>query len=331
MASFHYQQLRTDAHSAIDTMGKAATKLVLLHAGVSLGLSLAITAINYVVDLGIAQTGGLGGMDARTVLETIQTLLVYVQTIALPFWEMGYLFAVLRMARRQGTQNADLLAGFRYFGPVLRATVLRWVIYFALMMVGAQIGSLLFMLTPASQDMLQFSQQLVGAETLDYGALLESEEYMSAMLPAVPFMLGGMVLPLIPVYYRLRMMDYAVMDEPRKGALHALVQSIRMTRKKCWALFKLDLHFWWFYLLQFLTVALCYGDILLPLMGVELSMNADLAMYVFYALALIAELCLYVWRKNQVYTTYALVYDDLRTAEPVPQPKPAPKNVPWNY
>lgn len=330
MASFNYKVLRADAQSAIGTAGKAATGLILLHAGVSLGLSLVITAINYALDLGIAQTGGLGGMDARTVLETIQTLLTYVQTIALPFWEMGYVFAVLRMARRQNTQNSDLLAGFRWFGPVLRATVLRGIVYFALMMVGAQIASLIFLLTPAARDVLSFSQQLMDAETLDYAALLESEEYMAAMLPAVPYMLIGMLLPLIPVYYRLRMMDYVLMDEPKRGALYALIQSIRMTRKKSWALFKLDLRFWWFYLLQFLTVALCYGDVLLPMFGVELGISADGAMYLFYALALVAELALYVWRKNQVFVTYGLVYDDLRTAEP-PAPKPQPKNVPWNY
>ncbi len=188
MASFQCKKLRADAKNAIGVAGKTATKLILLHAGVSLGLSLVTTAINYVIDIGIAQTGGLGGMDTRAVLETIQMLLTYVQAIALPFWEMGYVFAVLRLSRQQPIQNSDLLAGFRCFSPVLRTMILRGLIYVALMMVGAQIASLVFMLTPFAKDMVTFSQQLTEADVLDYAALVESEEYMAAMLPAVPFL-----------------------------------------------------------------------------------------------------------------------------------------------
>ena len=332
MASFAYKQLRSQADDAIRAAGKAAARLVLLHAAVSLGLSLLITGLDYVLERGIAQTGGLGSMDTRAVLETIQTLLTYVQTLALPFWAMGYVFAVLRMARREPVQNTDLLTGFRWFGAVLRASFLRAAVYFVLLMVGAQVARLIFMLTPAAQDMIRISQQFMVEETLDYAALLENDAYMQAMIPAIPYMLAGMLLPVIPVYYRLRMMDYVLMDEPQRGALYALLQSIRLTRKKSWALFRLDLRFWWFYLLQLMTMVLGYGDMLLPMLGVKLSMGHDAAMYLFYALALVAEMALYIWRKNQVYVTYGLVYDQLRLQEPEqPQPRPQPENVPWNY
>lgn len=329
MASFNYQQLRADATDSLAGCGKAATMLVLLHAGVSLGINLVITAINYVLDLGIAQTGGLGGMDVRTTLETIQTLLTYVQTLALPFWEMGYVFVVLRLSRREQAEKRDLLAGFRWFGPVLRGRILTGIIYFVLMMVGAQAGSLLFMLTPAAKEMLSFDMAALEEDLL---ALMENEAYMQAMMPAMPFVLIGMLLPVIPVYYRLRMMDYVLMDEPQFGALYALLKSIHMTRRQCWALFKLDLRFWWFYLLQLLTLALWYGDIWLPMLGVDLGMSAEGAMYLFYGLALLAELALYVWKRNQVCVTYAMVYDELSQQEvPAPKPEPQPKNMPWSY
>lgn len=336
MTSFSYKQLRASAQDSLNAVGKIAGKLVLIHVGVNLGLSLLLTVIHYLLDAGIAQTGGLGGIGARALLETAQNLLTYVQMIALPFWEMGYVFVVLRMARRQDVMPSDLMTGFRCFGPVLRGKILCGLIYVALMIVGAQVSSTLFLLTPAAKDMIAYSAQLVEAEPLDYAALLSDEAHISAMLPALPFMAAGMLLPVIPLFYRLRMMDYILMDEPRRGALYALISSIRMTRKKGLALFKLDLQFWWYYLLQLLTMALLYGDTLLPMMGVALPMGAEAAWYLFYALALVAELALYLWRKNQVSVTYALVYQQLleeELAQPAPQPnpQPAPQNVPWNY
>ena len=330
MASFDYQQLRADARQRLAGYGKAATGLVVLHAGVSLGISLVSTAINYILDMGIAQTGGLGGMDARTTLETIQTLLTCVQMGAMPFWQIGYIFVVLAMARNCMVQRKDLLMGFRFFGPVLRGQILRGVILFLAMMLGSQAGSLLFMLTPAAKDMLL----LTGDAEATLESLMSSDAYLQSMLPAIPFMLGGVLLLVTPVYYRLRMMDYVLMDEPRAGALYAMLRSIQITKKQCLALFRLDLRFWWFYLLQLLTVVLCYGDLLLPLLGVELGMSAVGASYLFYALALVAELALYAWKRNQVFVTYALVYDELRERSNTAvrqMPEPEPKNVPWSY
>ena len=80
--------------------------------------------------------------------------------------------------------------------------------------------------------------------------------------------------------------------------------------------------------------ALCYGDYLLPLAGVTLPISREGAMYLFYALALVAELGLYAWKKNQVFVTYALAYDQLRdhafAQVEATQPQP-PKSVPWQY
>ena len=80
--------------------------------------------------------------------------------------------------------------------------------------------------------------------------------------------------------------------------------------------------------------ALCYGDYLLPLAEVTLPISREGAMYLFYALALVAELGLYAWKKNQVFVTYALAYDQLRdhafAQVEATQPQP-PKSVPWQY
>lgn len=334
MATYNYRQLRTDARAAVAGFGKTAVKLIAIHAGLSIGANFLLALINYLLEMGIAQTGGLSGIGTRAILETVQQVLQTTLTLAIPFWSMGYTFAALQMARGKSANSVNLLTGFRHLGPVLRTNILRFVIYFALMMLGAQLACYIFMLTPAAMELMAVMEEMLATmetgETLDYTALLENEAYMQAMLPAMPYMLVGALLPLIPILYRLRIMDFALMDDPRKGAFHAFVQSMRMTRKNCLAIFKLDLHFWWYYLLQLLTAALYYGDVLLPMLGVELNMQADTAMYLFYGLALICEFGLFVWKKNQVTATYALLYDQLR--QPRPQPpteKPTPTKVPW--
>jgi len=335
MAKFNYKLLRADANAAVAGFGKTAVKLIAIHAGLSIGANFILSLLSYLLDMGIAQTGGLSGIGTRTLLETVQQILQTVVSIALPFWQMGYVFSALQMARGESADSVNLLVGFRHFGPILRTHILRGVVYFVLMMFGAQVACYVFLLTPAAKNVMAIMEEMLAAmdpaEPLDYEALLNNEAYMQAMMPAVPYVLAGMVLPVIPFLYRLRMMDFALMDDPGKGAFYAFGKSMRITRKNCLAIFRMDLHFWWYYLLQMLTLALGYGDVLLPLLGVQLDVNADLAMYLFYALALIAEFGLYVWKKNQVTATYVLLYDQIRKPAILQsQPQPKPQNVPWN-
>ena len=110
-------------------------------------------------------------------------------------------------------------------------------------------------------------------------------------------------------------MRYLVLDA-HMGAFQALKTSARITGGQKWSLAKLDLHFWWFYGLEALISILCYGDLLLPLLGVDLGMNGTLASFVFYALALACQIGLYAWQKPRIMASYALFYHDLLPKEP---------------
>ena len=333
MEKLNYKQLRTDARAAVAGFGNTAVKLIAIHAGFSIGANFLLALINYLLEMGIAQTGGLSGIGTRAILETVQQVLQTTLTLALPFWAMGYTFAALQMARGKSADSVNLLTGFRHLGSVLRTNILRYVIYFALMMLGAQIACYIFMLTPAARALMAVMEEMLAtmesSETLDYVALLNNEAYMQAMLPAMPYMLVGALLPLIPFLYRLRMMDFALMDDPRKGAFHAFAQSMRMTRKNCLAIFKLDLHFWWYhglYLLIFLVGnygadAAAYFSLPVP---------ADTAQLILTLVCAVCMLALFWWRKNEVSVAYAHAFDILH-APPKETPRPAPKNQPWNY
>ena len=205
----------------------------------------------------------------------------------------------------------------------------RGILYLFLGIVGAYAGSAVFLMTPGAQQMYALMQELTAAGITDPYELLENEAYVTASMAMAPYMMVAAGVMIAPVAYRLRFAEFALMDMPRQGALRSVIQSWRMTRKNCWSLLKLDLHFWWFYLAQVLILGLNYGDLLLERLGVELTISADAMVFAFYVVALLCEFALYVWKKNEVFSVYTLAYDQLM-APREETPKPQPKNVPWN-
>lgn len=330
MASFDFARMRVQGRVALDGASYPPKKLIMAHSSVTIGLGLLLSVLSYLLDMGIAQTGGLGGIGARTVLETAQSLLQTANMLLLPFWSIGYIRVVLHWTRREEADLTTLLAGFRCFGPVLRLLFMQGMVYVFLGMVGAYAGAAVFLMTPGAQPLYALMQEMTDAGITDPYAMLENEAYVAASMAMAPYMLGAAALIIIPVAYRLRFAEFVLMDVPEQGALRAMLHSWRMTRRNCSSLLKLDLRFWWFYLAEGFIVVLGYGDLLLDLMGISLGISTDAAMFAFYIAALLCEFGLYVWKKNEVFAVYALAYDQLTAPREEPQ-KPQPKNVPWTY
>ena len=329
MAKFDYSQLRSQTGAALDRQGSDAGRIVMIHSGVVIGLGLLLSVLSYLLDQGIAGTGGLSGIGARAMLETLQMVLQTANLVLLPFWTMGYTRAILSISRGEQVDARSLLWGFGNFGVVLRSMLLKGVILFALAIVGGQLASILFALTPAAKPMFELLEQMSAEGMTDPYAMLEHPAYQQLVVKMLPFMLVGMLLLLVPVFYRLRFADLVLVDRPQNGAVRSFLVSLHITKRKSLAVFRLDLYFWWFYLAQGLILALGYGDVLLAMAGVNLGISADAAMFVFYIVALLCEFGLYVWRKNHVQITYALAYDEL-IRDAVAQAQPAAQSAPQN-
>ncbi len=320
MEAFDRGALKRRAGEVLAGAAYSPKKLILLHTAVLLGLSFVLSLLQFYLDQSIDGTGGLGGIGTRTALETVGSMLELANSVLLPFWQIGLIFAVLQLVRGRQAGPRALLAGFRHFGPVLRTNLLRWAVYIAVVMLGAQAGAVIYSMTPAAAPVYELAEQMVAEGMTDPTALLTDEVILELMQSMLPFLLVAVALPLIPVAYRLRMMDYVLMDQPEKGAFFALRMSMAMTRKNCMKLFLLDLSYWWFYALELVTVAVCYGDVLLGYLGVSLGMSGTVAGFVFFALGLLFQLGLYVWKMDHVAATYALAYEAL--LPPPPQENP---------
>ena len=318
--TLRFDDLRREADLRLATATYSPRRLVLIHTAVSLGASLVISLLNLLFAKLIDQTGGLGGMGTRSMLQTTQAMIELAVSVALPFWNISLIRAALCWARGERAEFPTLLEGFRRFRSVLGEKLLLCILFFAMGIAVSYIGTMAFMFTPFSAGLMKAMEPLMQQTGMIDPEVLMSEETMAQLAPAiVPLMifLGVVLVALaIPTWYRIRFADFAVMDGNR--AMVSLLQSFRITRKHSLEMFRIDLHFLWFYILQILTVVLCYGDAILPALGVNLPMSEDVSYVVFYVVGIVLQGILLWCYQAQVSATYALAYERLTTEAQTP-------------
>lgn len=321
MDKLERRTLKQDAAETLSGASYRPGRLVLIHTAVSSGLMLLTALVSLLLNQKIAGTGGLGSIGSRSLLETAQALLEMASLVLLPFWGMGLVWVFMNISRYQGAQPRDLTTGFRLFGPVLRMKLLQALVLAGAIFLGCYVGMFLYSVTPMSAALYEVAEQYVVDGMVDYAAAMEDPAFLEAAVWSLPFMLLGAGVVALPLYYRLRLMDYVLLDRPELGAMYAMRFSKVVMRGRRWELFKLDLSFWWFYVLEALVLILGYGDVILMMLDVDLGINQTVAFFVFYVLALAAQLGLYVWKKPQLMVTYARYYDVVR-------PKPLEEEEP---
>ena len=296
-------------------------RIIFLHTGITVSVLLVLMLGNFLLEQSIANTGGLGGLATRSLLETIQAVLMLAQSILLPFWQMGYLFYTLKVAQGDDAGTSELPEGFRRFGPILRLKIMMVLIVVLVAMVSSYIANFIFMLSPWSTPMLEALEPILSGTldptTMDPDAImaLYASIPMSSVVPGAIIFLICLVALLVPVYYRYRMADLWLMDHPGQGALAALRNSRKMMRGNCMDVFRIDLHFWWFFALDLLISLIPSAYLALPLLGITLPFAESVVNLLLYAIYLASFLGLCCWRQNEVSVTYAHLYKALKPSE----------------
>ena len=237
-------------------------------AGISLGCQL----VSYIAGAMTANTGGLGGIGMRSILETVQVLCMYLSMILLPFLLYGHMTAGLNTARGIESPKRVLFQGFRKFGPFLRLALLWMMLIFAVSMAG-----------PNALMDPQVAMELIGTLWPMY----------------VIFGLCLIVL-LIPLAYRLRLVTLRILDG-EKRVLLAMFTSWKSMRGHCKQLFFLDLQFWGYYALTVLASVVAYGDQLLGVTG-------DVAYWVCILLSLGIQILATILYLPRLHTAQAQFY-----------------------
>ena len=286
-------------------------KIILYFSLITIAVLAVATVVNYVLSQQIAKTGGLGSMSIRSALTTAQ--MVFLMCL-----ELGYLSTMLRIARGQYASPNGMRLGFDRFWVLLRCTLLKGLIFGGVAIASLYVAMMIYMMTPLSNSAVDILMPLVKNAGTS-GILLDDATYtqlMDAMMPAT-VLSGVLSLALAaPVFYRYRMADYLIIDRPAIGALAALRDSRVMTKGNRWNLFRLDLSMWWYYAAMLVSIAVNYGDQLLPDLGITLPFSDTVAYFLFFGVYLAVTFVIFYFLRNRVEVTYALAYDSHRPREP---------------
>ena len=290
-------------------------QILLVYCGIVLASCLVTTGLGQGLGSLISRSGGLGNLGTRSMLSTFQTLLPIAHTLVLLVLDLGLLAAMLRISRGQFTSPQTLRTGLARFFPMLRLILLQIPIYLALGIVATYVVIMVFRLTLLFDSVVEAMmpilsaggelEQMLNALMTDDAVLMRSPQAMIPMYALVAALFLGLM---IPVSYRLGMAKLVILEDPQAGAFRALSESFRMTRRNCMAFFKLDLSFWWFYLLNLLVSVLSLAESFLPL-----SESMD---WLLYGAALLLQTLVYYFLRPRLEVSRCLIYNAIR---PKPQ------------
>lgn len=294
-------------------------QIVVIYVALALGLTALVTVLNHVLDLQIENFGGLSNLGKKTMLSSVQSMLPLAQSILTMCLDVGYVAAMLRIARGMYTSPQTLRLGFDRFWVLLRCSIFKGLILTGVAFVSMYTGIMIFMLTPLAEPVVEIVTPLMSQMSLlDSAGMIDDATYaqlVRAMLPCFAF--GGVMLLILggPIFYSFRMANYVIIDKPAMGALMALRESKKMMRGHRLQLLKLDLSLWPYYLASGAALVVCYGDVLLPMLGVELPVSEMVAFFGFYALYMAASFCVHYFLRNRAEVSYALAYDAVKPEE----------------
>ena len=309
------RQLREDAGRQL-SKAREPQKIVLIYTGILLGVSAFSTVAQYLLGSGISQTGGLRNLGLRSMLSTVSNILPIAQYIILLCLGLGFAAAALRIARGQFASPMTLKAGFERFWPLAKCTLLQSLILLGIGFGSFYLAMAIYMFSPFSEGFFTIITPLLADESiLSTGIPVLDEATSLALMDQMwpMFIIFGILfLALaIPVTYRYRLVNYLIIDRPGIGAFAALRESSALMKGNKRRFFRLDLGFWWYYVLLSLASVVCYGDLVLAMLGISLPMSSTVSYFLFYALFLAADFGIYWFNLNRVEVTYALAYDAL--------------------
>ena len=95
-------------------------QIVAIYAACVFTMAALVTVLDYVLGLQIDNYGGLSNLSKRSMLSSVQSMLPMLQSLLAMCLEVGYLAAMLRIARGMYTSPQTLRLGFDRFWLLLR-------------------------------------------------------------------------------------------------------------------------------------------------------------------------------------------------------------------
>lgn len=302
--------LKVKAANRLKT-GKEPQKVVLIYAAILAAAAMAGNLAGYLLGGQISQAVGLQGMNTRAVLSTAKVVVTIAQLLLVEGLALGYCAAMLRIARGQYASGSTLKAGLERLWLLVRTRLLEGVILTAMSFALCMVVVNIYLLTPFSNRLVLSKMPLVEAGELTTEAMLSLWSTAYQVLLPVTVLYVVALIPLLWYFSAVyRLVDYLLIEKPQLGALGALQESRRRMRGSMRMLLRVDLSFWWYYLLQAATKVL-YTGLILAALGVTLSVSPTVFLVAALVIYLAADFAVRYFFSNRVAVTYALFYDSL--------------------
>ncbi len=327
-------KLKVDAAIALGRAEESPRKMILLHSGLLAIATLALTLVDWLLSSQMtAAAGGLSGLDTQALLSTLRWVLQISQIVLTPFWAAGLTCWALLAVKGRSFRPADLLEGFRKWKSILSSGLMMGLQYLLRGFISLFLGSQLLIFTPLAIPLAKAASAMNENPDLDPAAAL-GDYYAPVMIDFFVVFSLVFLSTAAPVFYRYRLVNFLIMDENMGGTRAIFTSRLLMQRRRL-ELCKLDLSFWWYYLLELLTAAVMLGSLILTALGICLPVDETVLYWGGLILGAGLQLALHVWAKPKVWATYAAYYTQVRKAGPAepkrPAPQAPPKNVPWSY
>lgn len=298
--------LKNNSRLCLQQASYSPKKLTLLCSGIVIGSSFLTLVLDFLLGLAMENTDGLSGLDTRAILETVSMLAELLVQLLAPLLTMGFLHCTILLARQKEARPKNLLMGLRRWGVILCSSLFQSLLYLCVLYVALQIASIVFAFLPGAMASVEPIMALLQDPQVLAGNMTDAQllQFIKPMIPVYIITAVLFVAVSIPLSYRMRLAFYRVMDETRSGPVKAVFESMRLMKGNCIALFKLDLSFWWYYVLQFILSACLLALLFLP--GIT-----GLAYLVGYGVCCLLSLLLEYKFLAYVQVSYALFYDAL--------------------
>ena len=316
--------LKAEARQRLDASPVNPRHLILINTGVVVVLALIVNSLNFLLNHQLSATGGLGGLGMRSVIQTAQTLMSYLVTLFGPFWAAGLLLCFVRVVRREEFGPKTMLEGFRRFSRVLGFALLQMLSLSLLIMPVAYLASFIYAFTPFAASLMESIQGLIdsGAVLTASGALdltaIPGDVLLKGVVPLSIIMLVVATPVFLWLGYSLHMGPYLIMTDSVRSCFQAFGRSMTLMRGHKLQLLKLDLSYWWFYLLEGAIMGILYFDMISEMLQLSLPVSSTALYFIVLVLYSVCELGLHLWKKAEHDAAFVLAYEQIAEIESLP-------------
>lgn len=302
--------LRKQARELFSRSGPGYRSLILVYTLVTLGVNLVVLFLGQYLAGATDDLGGLTNAGSRAALGSLSMLLPLVSSLGLMLLDAGFSCSVLDVSRGRDPQPKDLLQALPQTHKILWTGVKMTLLMIPVMYLLAMVISMV--ITPV---ILSQSEALVTA-FLEATSQQQQMEAMMAIL--TPERLNGMVTGmlilsygfLLILFFRRRLAFFFLQDHPDVPAGFLSKGSIGLLKGYSKDFLRLDLGFWWYYVLIGVSVGLSMLD---PAWFSFLPISSEAVTMILSVIGLVLQAALFYYGKSRIWIAYALAYDQVLT------------------